>query len=79
MGAALQSPACPTLPRPPHPTARFVTIAIRPFFRVGWRELVEMICPTTKAEYFSRDGWTGNSDLPVRHLDPITYCACIAL
>jgi hypothetical protein len=44
-------------PRPPHPTARFVTIAIRPSSgEMG--ELVAMICPTAKAEYFSREGWT---------------------
>jgi hypothetical protein len=24
-----------------------------------------MICPTAKAEYFSREGWTGFFDLPV--------------
>jgi hypothetical protein len=29
------------------------------------RELVALICPTVKAEYFSREGWTGFADLPV--------------
>src|SRR5258706_14123105 len=29
--------------------------------RTGWGELVEMICPTAKAEYFCEGGWTGNS------------------
>ena len=51
--------------RIPHPT--FVTIAKRPSLRgAGWRELVALICPTAKAEYFSRWGWTGFGDLPDR-------------
>ena len=44
--SALQSRCTQTLPRPPHPAPRFVTIMIRPSGGVGWRELVEMICPT---------------------------------
>jgi hypothetical protein len=43
-----------TLPRPPHPAPRFVTIMIRPSGGVGWRELVEMICPTGEAKYFCK-------------------------
>jgi len=35
-----------------------VTMANAPLFGTGWGELVEMICPTGKAEYFSRKGWT---------------------
>src|SRR5450631_4052636 len=35
-----------TPPRPPHPHPASVTIAIRPSGGVGWREFVEMICPT---------------------------------
>jgi hypothetical protein len=35
-----------------HPA--FVTIAIRPSCGVGWRELVEMICPTGEAKYFCK-------------------------
>src|SRR6478752_926079 len=34
----------------------FVTIAKRPSCRVGWRELVALICPTAKAKYFLRAG-----------------------
>jgi hypothetical protein len=41
-----------TLPRPPHPTPTYVTIMIRPSCGVGWREFVEMICPTSIAKYF---------------------------
>jgi hypothetical protein len=36
----------------------YVTIMIRPSLGVGWRELVEMICPTGKAKNFLRRGWT---------------------
>jgi hypothetical protein len=36
----------------------FVTIAIRPSCGVGWREFVEMICPTGEAKYFCKWGWT---------------------
>jgi hypothetical protein len=36
---ALQDHCAPTLPRPPHPTARFVTIASRPSCRVRRAEL----------------------------------------
>jgi hypothetical protein len=32
----------------------FVTIAIRPSCGVGWREFVEMICPTGEAKYFCK-------------------------
>src|SRR3984893_18202738 len=45
--------------RIPYPT--FVTMANAPLFGTGWRELVEMICPTSKAKNISREGWTGNS------------------
>jgi hypothetical protein len=37
-------------PRPPHPTATFVTIAGRPSFGSGG--FVVLICPTAEAEYF---------------------------
>jgi hypothetical protein len=47
-----------TLPRPPHPIPRFVTIAIRPSCGTGWRGFVEMICPTGEAKYFCSRGWT---------------------
>jgi hypothetical protein len=43
-----------TLPRPPHPHPASVTIAIRPSCGVGWREFVEMICPTGEAKYFCK-------------------------
>jgi hypothetical protein len=45
-----------TLPRPRHSTPRFLTIMIRPSCGVGWRESVEMICPTGKAKYFCKGG-----------------------
>jgi hypothetical protein len=35
-----------------------VTIAIRPSGGVGWREFVEMICPTGEAKYFCKGDWT---------------------
>ena len=44
--SALQSQARPTLPRPPHPLPRFVTIAIRPSCRERMGEIVSLICPT---------------------------------
>src|ERR1700682_4444735 len=31
------------------------------FLRTGWREFVEMICPTGEAKYFCKGGWTANS------------------
>ena len=43
----------------------FVTIAIRPSCREGRGELVELICPTEKAEYFLKEGWTGQIALTV--------------
>jgi hypothetical protein len=51
-----------TLPRPPHPHPASVTIAIRPSCGVGWREFVEMICPTGEAKYFCKGDWTGKSE-----------------
>jgi hypothetical protein len=48
--------------RPPHPTARFVTIASRP--SVGeTRGETPLICPTRQAEYFLRQVWTGQITL----------------
>src|ERR1700730_3331280 len=51
-----------------HPA--FVTIMIRPSCGVGWREFVEMICPTGEAKYFCKGDWTqkcptGKSDREV--------------
>ena len=40
-----------------------VTIAIRPSGGVGWREFVEMICPTGEVEYFCKGDWTGGITL----------------
>src|SRR5450755_3784805 len=42
-----------------HPA--FVTIMIRPSCGVGWREVVEMICPTGEAKYFCKWDWTALS------------------
>jgi hypothetical protein len=55
---ALRSHRAQTLPRPPHPIPTSVTIMIRPSCGVGWREFVEMICPTGIAKYFCKRGWT---------------------
>jgi hypothetical protein len=33
---------------------------IRPSGGVGWREFVEMICPTGEAKYFCKGDWTRN-------------------
>ena len=41
-----------------HPAS--VTIMIRPSCWVGWRELVEMICPTGEAKYFCKGDSTPN-------------------
>jgi len=48
-------PATPCAPDAAASTASnpaSVTIAIRPSFGIGWRELVAVICPTGKGEYF---------------------------
>jgi len=37
-----------------------VTIAIRPSCGLGWREFVEMICPTDEAKYFCKGDSTQN-------------------
>src|SRR6266700_2891929 len=44
-----------------HPA--FVTIMIRPSCGMGWRKLVEMICPTGEAKYFCEQDWTGGNRL----------------
>jgi hypothetical protein len=36
---------------------------IRPSGGVGWREFVEMICPTGEAKYFCEGDWTGGITL----------------
>jgi hypothetical protein len=40
------------------PRSTSVTIRETPLCEAGRGELVEMICPTAKAEYFSRGDWT---------------------
>jgi hypothetical protein len=70
-----------TLPRPPHSTPRFVTIMIRPSCGVGWRESVEMICPTGKAKYFCKgDLPDGQISGPRReHIALVSRTRCSAL
>ena len=46
------------LSRPPHPTARFVTCAT-PLLSGGTARNTQLIWVKNKAEYFSREGWTG--------------------
>src|ERR1700688_3559033 len=59
-----------TLPRPPHPHPASVTIAIRPCSGVGWREFVEMICPTGEAKYFCKQDWTAQITLRKHNKSP---------
>jgi hypothetical protein len=61
-----------TLPRPPHPHPASVTIAIRPSGGVGWREFVEMICPTGEAKYFCNEDWTTQISLRKHNKSPRT-------
>src|SRR5579863_3589310 len=49
--------------RPPHPAPNVDDVAQRPSSGTGRGELVEMICPTAKAKYFSREDWTGSISL----------------
>src|SRR5262249_50073906 len=51
------------LPRPSHSNPTLVTIAKRPSCGIEWRELVEMICPTSKVESFCAQDWTGQISL----------------
>src|SRR6266478_1890071 len=51
--ARLAAPSASTASRP-----AFVTCAT-PLCGTGWGELVEMICPTGRAEYFFAHDWTG--------------------
>src|SRR5450432_3374031 len=41
-----------------NPPPRFATAMTRPSCGVGWRGVVEMICPTGEAKYFCKRGWT---------------------
>jgi len=45
----------------------------RPSFGTGWRELVELICPTTKAESFCERGWTGKSPICPSGIRPLLH------
>ena len=49
-----------------------VTIAIRPSSGVGWREFVEMICPTGEAKYFCKRDWTTQLKLKNHEKSPRT-------
>jgi hypothetical protein len=46
-------------------------MANAPLLGTGWHELVEMICPTSKVEYFFEKGWTlicpTGGNLPAGH------------
>src|SRR5216684_2198887 len=53
-----------------HPAS--VTIAIRPSCGVGWREFVEMICPTGEAKYFCNKDWTTQISLRKHNKSPCT-------
>jgi hypothetical protein len=59
-------------PRPPHPASRFVTIAKRLYCRGGTGELVKMICPTRKAQYFSQTDWTAQITLIRLHKSTVS-------
>jgi hypothetical protein len=52
-----QNAAASTAPLPAS-----VTIVIRPSCGVGWREFVEMICPTGEAKYFCK--WDSTQNCP---------------
>ena len=54
-----------------HPAS--VTIAIRPCCGTGWREVVEMICPTGEAKYFcKRDSTRPSTNRPTgKSLEPV--------
>jgi hypothetical protein len=54
---ALHHVARLTLPRPPHPTPRFVTIMIRPLW-AGMGKVLELIWGEREAEYFFGSDWT---------------------
>src|SRR5216684_3240071 len=58
---ALQSHRAQNAAASTAPLPASVTIMIRPSGGVGWREFVEMICPTGEAKYFCKGDWTPNS------------------
>ena len=58
--------------RSPHPTS--VTIAIRPSCGRGMAGVVGVIWVEREAEYFSREDWTGFSDLPVGQSHTRSHC-----
>jgi hypothetical protein len=47
------------MPRPSHPALNVRDDRETPLFSsAGWRELIEMICPTGIAKYFCEEDWT---------------------
>jgi hypothetical protein len=52
---APQSPARPTLPRPPHPAPTFVTMAKAPH-RNGMAESIKLFLPNGESKYFAKQG-----------------------
>src|SRR6266850_2211193 len=58
---ALQSRRAQNAAASTAPLPASVTIAIRPSGGVGWREFVEMICPTGEAKYFCKGYWTAKA------------------
>jgi hypothetical protein len=51
--------------RPPHPVPTFVTMANAPLSEQDAAQR-RLICLKRKAEFISREGWTGFADLPLR-------------
>jgi hypothetical protein len=68
-------------PRPPHPALYVRDDRETPLLKSAGRgELVEMICPTGKAEYFSREGWTrGVRKRPSKMLSVYWTLPCVLL
>jgi hypothetical protein len=48
----------PPCDHPCAPDAAASTASHPAFHGIGWRELVEMICPSGKAKYFLKQNWT---------------------
>jgi hypothetical protein len=59
-------------PRPPHPALYVRDDRETPLCEAGRGELVEMICPTLKAEYFSQKDWTTQITLIRLNKSPVS-------
>jgi hypothetical protein len=61
-----QRPSSSDMPRPSHPALHVDDVRNAPLIERGMARVLDLICPTAQAEYFSRGDWTTQITLKSR-------------